>query len=92
MRSRLPVAAAVLGGLLAGAAIGYFSALVAVMFTYDTLRPFVPIAFLIFTLATVPVGLLVAWKGTTPLQRGFASGLLASWVAIGVWVGVGGSG
>ena len=74
MRSRWLVAAAVFGGLLIAAAIGYFSAVVAAVITYDTLRPLVPIAFLIFTLLTVPVGLLVASKGTTPLQRGFAAG------------------
>jgi len=46
MRSRWLVAAALLGGLFTASAVAYFSAVVAATITYDTLRPFVPIAFL----------------------------------------------
>jgi hypothetical protein len=90
MRSRWLVAVAILGGLLAAPAVAWFCLVVTIPFTYDTLVSPVPIAFAIFTLLTVPIGLLVAWKGTTPLQRGFSSGVLIGWAATGIWVGMGG--
>ena len=86
MRSTLLVAAAVLGGVLTALGVAYLSLYAAAASTYDTLRPFEPNFFSIFTVLTVPIALLVVWKGTTGRQRGFAAGALIAWTAIGIWV------
>ena len=59
MRSRWQVGAAVIGGVVAAPAVAYFCLFATVIFTYDTLAPTLPIAFAIFTVLTVPLGLLV---------------------------------
>lgn len=88
MKSRWLVAAAGLCGVVAAPALAWSCIAVTIPFTYDTDRPLLLIAFLVFTVLTVPAGLLVVWAGT-PLMRGFAGGLLIGWAAWGFWAWMG---
>ena len=84
-------AAAVLGGVLAIPALAMLFLVVFSAFTYgrfDTASEFASAAFLIFTLLTVPIAVLMAWTGNRR-QRGIAVGLLLGWAAVGLWVWTG---
>ena len=91
MRSRWVDAAAVLGGVLALPALAVLFLLFFATFTYgrfDEASDYVATAFLIFTLLTVPIAVLVVWTGNRR-QRGIAAGLLLGWAAVGLWVWTG---
>jgi len=63
-------------------------------FTYgmfDDARHLSAVAFLVFTLLTVPVAALVVWTRGR-YQRGFAAGLLLAWATLGIWVWMGAPG
>jgi hypothetical protein len=89
MRSQWLVVVAVLGGLLLAPWVAWVCLVVTVPFTYNTPTSSLPLAFTLFTLLTVPVAVLVALKGTTAVQRGFATGVLIGWLVLGIWIGIG---
>lgn len=84
-------AAAVLGGALAIPALAWLFLLVFAAFAYGRFEEdsdWVAVAFLVFTLLTVPMAVLVVWTGNRR-QREIAAGLLLGWAALGTWVWVG---
>ena len=91
MRSRWLDAAAVLAGALAVPALAWLFIVVFAAFAYGSFEEgsdWVTAAFLVFTLLTVPMSVLVVWTGNRR-QRGIAAGLLLGWAALGIWVWVG---
>lgn len=91
MRSRWLDAAAVLGGVLAIPALAVLFLVVFAAFTYgrfDEASDLVAVAFLVFTLLTVPTAVLMVWTGSRR-QRGTGAGLLLGWAAVGLWVWMG---
>jgi hypothetical protein len=84
-------ATAVLGGVLAIPALAMLFLVVFSTFTYgrfDEASDFASAAFLVFTLLTVPIAVLMVWTGNRR-QRGIAAGLLLGWAAVGLWVWTG---
>jgi hypothetical protein len=91
MRSRWLDAAAVLGGALAIPALAWLFLVVFAAFAYGGFEEgtdWVAVAFLVFTLLTVPIAVLMVWTGNRR-QRGIAAGLLLGWAALGTWVWMG---
>ena len=88
MRSRWPVVAAVLGGLVVCLPLAVVALGVTAAFMYGRFGSegsFLLAGFVVFTLLAVPVGLML-WPGGN-LRRGFAVGLLLGWAGSGIWVG-----
>ena len=66
MRSRWLVASAVLGGVVAAPVLAWLFLVVFAAFAYGRFeegRDWVAVAFLVFTLLTVPIAVLVVWTG-----------------------------
>ena len=91
MRSRWLGAAAVLGGALTIPVLTMLFLYFFTLFTYgrfDDASDFLTVAFLIFTLPTVSIAVLMVWTGNRR-QRGTGVGLLLGWAAVGLWVWMG---
>jgi hypothetical protein len=91
MRSRWLDAAAILGGALAIPALAWLFLVFFAAFAYGSFEEgndWVAVAFLVFTLLTVPIAVLMVWTGNRR-QRGIAAGLLLGWAALGIWVWMG---